>query len=535
MISIISLILLAIIRADIPTECSTEQMLGVWKFSVSPTPNADRTYDCAQDQFEVNDFPDNITVTLTEPNIATADGAIGRWSAMDIEGFDIFINGLHYQAWLNYTCEKDENNKTICTSNCARTLMGWVRQDIIRPDEISCFYGVQQSSSLPSKRLEAILKEQEERKVVEKESMLLKSDGVHYSNRKYAKNPKFLAKPSKKNDDKSWRDNYPSSVDWSNYTDGLSYVDPVYDQSRCGSCYVFGTVSALEAQLLIRTQRASDLSLSQQDVTSCSVYSQGCAGGFTEEVGFWAKDHGITTTKCFPYVQFTSNNTGAPACSIKCTVDEKAGINTDRLLYASDVNYVGGYYGNCSEEGMVSLLQSGPLAIAIAAGIDAFYYAQAGDIVASDIIEPVDHVVLLVGYGTDPIKNVPYWKIKNSWGTNWGDGGYMRVYRGNNTIQIESSAEYIYPLIGKPTVTQSSTLASASPSALSAVASSASASSSPHDHDHGSTSGKSSRASVLPALWGALAVVGTLCVLAVAVVVVLATALVKKNKDLEAK
>lgn len=509
------------LHADIPTECTVDEMLGVWKFYVSDAPNTDRTFDCSS--LDVNDlnYTENITVTLTKPNIATIDGNTGRWSAMDIEGFDVYINGFHYQAWLNWTSQIDDNNKTIYTSNCSETLVGWVRQDIIHPDNISCFYGVQQQPEISVKELESIRKEKENHPVREKKSMLLREDGIHYSNRKYVKNPKFMAKPSN-NDDKSWRGNYPPSVDWSSYTDGLSYTDPVYDQSRCGSCYVFGSVSALEAQLLISTGRQHDISISQQDVTSCGVYSQKCAGGFTEEVGFWAKDHGVVTTKCFPYLQFTATNFTLPDCTIKCTVDEEAGINTDRIVYAQEVNYLGGYYGNCSEQLMVDYLQQGPIAVSIAAGVDAFYYAKAGDIVFSDSDDPVDHVVLLVGYGTDPIVNVPYWKIKNSWGTGYGDTGYIRVFRGNNTIQIESEAEYITPYIGN-TPRPQSTLSSITSSSSSSAASEK----------------KNTPATVTPMpekkshlhnqLALAMCILGGLFVVALAVVVVLAVMLYKKE------
>ncbi len=59
--------------------------------------------------------------------------------------------------------------------------------------------------------------------------------------------------------------------------------------------------------------------------------------------------------------------------------------------------------------------------------------------------QPIDHVVLLVGWGTDKETGIDYWIIRNTWGEEWGVKGYGRIRRGKNTCNIETLM--YYPLV----------------------------------------------------------------------------------------
>lgn len=57
------------------------------------------------------------------------------------------------------------------------------------------------------------------------------------------------------------------------------------------------------------------------------------------------------------------------------------------------------------------------------------------------------HAVVILGYGTATCgrEKVTYWIIRNSWGTNWGEGGYFKFRRGRNDCGIEGDIAYGVP------------------------------------------------------------------------------------------
>ena len=63
----------------------------------------------------------------------------------------------------------------------------------------------------------------------------------------------------------------------------------------------------------------------------------------------------------------------------------------------------------------------------------------------------LDHSVLLVGYGVE--KGVPYWLIKNSWSTYWGDQGYIKLSQKDNNCGVTTQAVYANPVSGAASFT----------------------------------------------------------------------------------
>ncbi|CAF1461094.1 unnamed protein product [Rotaria sordida] len=213
----------------------------------------------------------------------------------------------------------------------------------------------------------------------------------------------------------------PKSVDWR--TKG--YVTPIKDQGQCGSCWAFSTTGSLEGQHFAKTSIL--VSLSEQNLVDCSI-NFGCHGGLMDIAFLYIKsNNGIDTESSYPYqpqrrkCRFDPNNIGATLTDF---VEIKMGNETDLQSAIATV---------------------GPISVAIDASKSSFQFYSSGV-----YNEPhcstylLDHAVLAVGYGT--INSQDYYIVKNSWGNNWGNQGYIWMSR-NKKNQCGIATLASYPLV----------------------------------------------------------------------------------------
>jgi len=237
----------------------------------------------------------------------------------------------------------------------------------------------------------------------------------------------------------------PQAWDWR--TKGA--VTPVKNQKTCGSCWAFSSTGALEGAW----QRATGklVSFSEQQLVDCSwsfLGDHGCLGGKQEHAFDYYEKHGICTEDSYPYL-------GKFEIMQKCVAQNcTEGIPKGSFTGYKDVEG--------SEEAVREALASvGPLAIAIEADQDVFRLYKSGVINDEGCGEQLDHAVLLVGYGVQPPANATasaqnYWIVKNSWGADWGEQGFVRLERGKDECGMVQMAP-LYPVVSPPNATTTTT------------------------------------------------------------------------------
>ncbi len=193
----------------------------------------------------------------------------------------------------------------------------------------------------------------------------------------------------------------PASIDWV----AKGGVTPVKDQGQCGSCWSFSTTGSMEGAYFVKY--GSLVSFSEQELVDCSSpLNHGCNGGLPDRAFRWIMNNdGLCTEADYPYVSGTTLTAGT-CTNNKCTPVKGSQVSGWTDLAATN-------------EAMTQALAVQPVSIAIEADQRAFQFYSSGVFPASECGNNLDHAVLAVGYDSNS------YKVKNSWGTSWGDQGYI--------------------------------------------------------------------------------------------------------------
>jgi len=212
-----------------------------------------------------------------------------------------------------------------------------------------------------------------------------------------------------------------SSIDWRD----SGIISAVKDQGQCGSCWTFGTAETVESYNALATGQLPVLS--EQQILDCTPNPMSCGGvggcgGGTPELayGMIYELGGLSSEWTYPYVNYWGGNSSG-ICYFNSTGATPPATSIEGFQSLPSNQYAP----------VIGQLQKGPLAVNVDAS--AWFRYESGVFTGCNNSYPdIDHVVQLVGYGTDAMHG-DYWLVRNSWSPAWGEDGYIRIARNSQS------------------------------------------------------------------------------------------------------
>jgi cathepsin F len=205
----------------------------------------------------------------------------------------------------------------------------------------------------------------------------------------------------------------PDTFDWG----PTGKVTPVKNQEQCGSCWAFSATENIESVWMIAKglTNANFKPLAPQQIVDCDKSDGGCNGGDTVTAyEYVIRAGGQDTEASYPYKAVNQACKFLPA-------DVEVKISSYKMT------------GKGNEADMKTAVATvSPISICVDAAPWQFY--SGGIMKKAQCGNQLDHCVQITAYDTSSA--TPFWKVRNSWGTSWGESGFIRLEYGTNTCGV---------------------------------------------------------------------------------------------------
>lgn len=215
----------------------------------------------------------------------------------------------------------------------------------------------------------------------------------------------------------------PEELDWRE----KGAVNGIVNQASCGSCWAFGAIAGAEGCWFLN--KAELLKFSEQNLVDCVTTCQGCGGGFRDAAYTYVIENQggkFNLESDYPYT----------AEDGYCLFDETRAVGGIRGYVQPTLKD--------EDDLLAHVAHYGPTTVGIDASGYGFMQYVSGIYNIPNDCDPdgINHGVCCVGYGEE--KGIKYWIVRNSWGTDWGEDGYIRMGRNINMCGISAKAYSVY-------------------------------------------------------------------------------------------